>query len=63
VGTKEFNQTLSEQRAASVAGALAKRGVMRQRFKTVGYGFSSPIADNGNEAGRSQNRRIEFRRQ
>lgn len=59
-GTKEFNQALSEQRARAVAAALSQRGVVAGRMKTVGYGFARPVADNGNEKGKAQNRRIEF---
>ena len=60
-GTREFNQKLSEQRARAVADVLTQKGVSAARVKTVGYGFNQPVADNKSEAGKSQNRRIEFR--
>lgn len=59
-GAREFNQALSEQRARVVAAALAHRGVAVSRMVTVGYGFARPVADNGSEKGKAQNRRIEF---
>lgn len=58
-GSFEFNQSLSEQRAASVASYLASRGVSQLRLTTQGYGPRYPIADNGSAAGRAQNRRVE----
>lgn len=58
-GSFEFNQTLSEQRAASVASYLAGRGVAQMRISTQGYGPRYPVADNNTAAGRAQNRRVE----
>lgn len=60
VGDAAYNQTLSEQRAATVATYLAGRGVMRDRMITIGAGESRPIASNDTEAGRAQNRRVEI---
>lgn len=59
VGSAAFNQTLSENRAHSVAGYLIQRGVAANRVESLGYGFSRPIADNATEYGRAQNRRVE----
>jgi len=61
VGDTAYNQRLSQERANSVAGYLVNRGVSAQRVAAIGLGKSQPIADNGNEAGRSQNRRVEVR--
>ncbi len=61
VGSDAYNQTLSEQRAQSVANYLVSRGVNRVRIATRGYGETMPIADNGSEAGRSSNRRVEIK--
>ena len=61
VGSDEYNQRLSEQRAGSVANYLVGKGLLRQRFEVVGMGERFPIADNMAEAGRSQNRRVEVR--
>jgi outer membrane protein OmpA-like peptidoglycan-associated protein len=58
-GSFEFNQSLSEQRATSVASYLASRGVSQPRLSTQGYGPRHPVADNGTASGRTQNRRVE----
>jgi len=60
VGAAAFNQTLSENRASSVASYLLQRGVPASRVEAYGYGFSRPVADNGTEWGRAQNRRVEI---
>lgn len=59
VGSDELNQRLAEQRAASVAAALAQLGVDRRRIITAGYGKQYPIADNSSSHGRQMNRRVE----
>jgi outer membrane protein OmpA-like peptidoglycan-associated protein len=56
----QYNQTLSQQRANSVAGYLSSRGVMQQRMIVVGAGETRPVASNDTEAGRAQNRRVEI---
>lgn len=58
-GTNQYNQELSEDRASSVASFLIAQGVDRGRLVTEGYGERQPVADNGTEAGRDQNRRVE----
>ncbi len=60
VGSAEFNQQLSVNRANSVRAALNARGVISERLFTTGYGESLPIADNATEEGRQQNRRVEI---
>lgn len=59
-GTIEYNQKLSERRAAMVKGFLIDRGVKSERITTSGRGELEPIDDNGSEKGRSMNRRVEF---
>jgi outer membrane protein OmpA-like peptidoglycan-associated protein len=61
VGTDLYNQSLSEQRAGTVADYLSGRGVQRARLATKGYGESQPRASNTTEEGRAQNRRVEIR--
>lgn len=61
VGSDDYNQKLSEQRAASVSNYLVGKGLMRQRFEVVGMGERYPVASNDNDAGRAQNRRVEIR--
>ena len=58
VGSDEFNQKLSEQRAGSVRDFLVQQGVSMNNVVAVGYGKSDPIADNETAVGRAQNRRV-----
>jgi OOP family OmpA-OmpF porin len=60
VGTDEYNQKLSERRAASVKTYLAEKGgVDPGTIRTVGYGKSRPLVPNTNPANRQRNRRVE----
>jgi len=59
-GTREYNQTLSEQRADAVARYLENRRVNPSRIFTRGHGEDSPIASNSSAYGRNQNRRVEI---
>jgi outer membrane protein OmpA-like peptidoglycan-associated protein len=59
-GSTAHNQDLSQRRAVAVATILANQGVDQRRFYIEGKGESDPIASNANEAGRSQNRRVEI---
>ena len=61
VGKKEFNQTLSENRAASVKTYLASKGIEENRLRSAGFGMDKPVADNKTAAGRSKNRRVEMK--
>lgn len=60
-GSFEYNQQLSERRAAAVAQYLMSVGVDRLRLNARGYGERNPIADNNSSAGRAVNRRVEVR--
>ncbi len=60
VGTKEYNQKLSEKRANVVMEYFIKNGISPERLKAKGFGESKPIASNETEEGRSKNRRTEF---
>ncbi len=59
-GSNEYNLELSQRRAVSVATVLANQGVDQRRFYIDGRGEEDPIASNGTESGRSQNRRVEI---
>ena len=59
VGTSEYNQTLSERRAASAGNYLTGQGVNSTRLRAVGRGETEPIAANDTERGRQLNRRVE----
>jgi OOP family OmpA-OmpF porin len=58
-GTNAYNQRLSQRRSQSVADYLKRKGVTNKLY-AKGYGEDYPIADNGTEAGRSKNRRVEL---
>ncbi len=61
VGSEEYNQGLSERRAAAVREFLITRGgVDAARLLSVGFGKTRPIAPNSSNEGRSINRRVEF---
>lgn len=59
VGDERSNQALSLRRAQAVSNYLKGQGIQGRRLRAVGYGESSPIASNVNEAGRAQNRRVQ----
>jgi outer membrane protein OmpA-like peptidoglycan-associated protein len=59
IGSKEYNQKLSEARAKSVADYLARNGIAADHLKATGYGKDKPIADNSTAQGREANRRVE----
>lgn len=59
-GTRNYNNTLSEDRALAVVEYLTDMGVPRNRFKARGFGPDKPIADNDTEEGRRKNRRVEI---
>ena len=60
-GSDAYNQTLSENRARTVAGYLQSRGVPAARIRSQGFGETMPVADNTSEAGRMKNRRVEIK--
>ncbi|HYG41357.1 MAG TPA: OmpA family protein [Bordetella sp.] len=60
IGTEEYNQGLSERRAASVKAYLVSLGVDPNRIYTEGKGELQPIASNKTREGRAQNRRVEI---
>ncbi|NJN46435.1 MAG: OmpA family protein [Candidatus Competibacteraceae bacterium] len=59
-GAADYNQTLSERRARSVADYLVSRQVVPERFVVRGMGLTAPIADNSTADGRALNRRVEI---
>ncbi|SEJ56736.1 Outer membrane protein OmpA [Paraburkholderia diazotrophica] len=60
VGTREYNQQLSEARAKTVANELERRGIGASRVSLKGYAFDRPVSDNDTPEGRSRNRRTEI---
>ena len=59
-GSDAVNDPLSQQRAEAVVKALEEQGVDPFNLRAVGKGSHEPVADNGTDAGRAQNRRVEF---
>ena len=59
VGTMEYNQKLSEDRARKVSDELVYQGVSRSRIFAKGYGESRPVDSNSTQSGRAKNRRVE----
>lgn len=59
-GSDAINDPLSVNRAASVRNHLVAQGVASNRIAIDGRGAREPIADNGSEAGRARNRRVDI---
>ncbi|MEO8702601.1 MAG: OmpA family protein [Kofleriaceae bacterium] len=59
-GDPGHNQKLSDARAASVMKYLTEHGIAKPLLVSKGFGIAKPIGDNATEAGREQNRRVEF---
>ncbi|WP_353483921.1 OmpA family protein [Haliscomenobacter sp.] len=59
-GTDEYNQKLSENRAASVSRFLQQNGVISKRLTNKGFGENKPVSSNNTTSGRQQNRRVEI---
>lgn len=64
-GDKAHNQTLSEGRAQAVVKALTSPpyAAPAARLVAKGFGDTQPVADNGTEAGKAKNRRVELSKQ
>jgi len=60
VGSDEYNQKLSENRADAVRNFLLTQGVQQDNITSTGYGKAKPVADNSTSAGRAQNRRVQL---
>jgi outer membrane protein OmpA-like peptidoglycan-associated protein len=59
-GTEQYNQTLSERRAESVANYVKSRGISSSRLSLIGLGEGEPIASNETAEGKKLNRRVEI---
>ena len=60
VGSNEYNQQLSEQRAGSARDFLVQQGVSSTSVGSRGFGEESPVASNDTASGRQLNRRVEI---
>jgi len=61
IGTENYNQALSENRAISVVKYLTDHGINSSRLIYKGYGFSMPLNTNDTSEGRATNRRTELK--
>lgn len=60
VGTEDYNQKLSEDRAHSVTDYFQSKGIAADRLRAIGFGTRMPLADNVTDEGRAKNRRVEL---
>jgi outer membrane protein OmpA-like peptidoglycan-associated protein len=60
VGSDEYNQRLSEQRADSVRDYLVSQGLSGEAISAIGLGKTMPVTTNSTAVGRQQNRRVEL---
>ena len=61
IGSQDYNQKLSEDRAQSVSSYLLKEGLQSDRIVAVhGFGKLRPVATNDTPEGRQMNRRVEI---
>jgi outer membrane protein OmpA-like peptidoglycan-associated protein len=60
IGTHEYNQSLSEARAKTVANALVLRDIAASRVTTEGFAYDKPAASNDTPEGQAKNRRTEI---
>jgi len=58
VGSEQYNQVLSQNRAQAVADYLVRYGLDVNRIKAIGYGETVPAASNDTPEGRFENRRV-----
>jgi outer membrane protein OmpA-like peptidoglycan-associated protein len=59
-GSISYNQKLSVKRASAVTDYLVARNISYNRVHIKGFGETVPKYENDTDAGRSQNRRVEF---
>jgi outer membrane protein OmpA-like peptidoglycan-associated protein len=60
IGSDDYNQKLSDERAGSVRDYLVAEGVAQPSISAAGYGKSDPVADNSTASGRAENRRVQL---
>jgi outer membrane protein OmpA-like peptidoglycan-associated protein len=60
-GSAAYNRELSQRRAQAVVKYLTDQGIPVERLDAKGFGPDRPVATNDTDAGRAQNRRVEFK--
>lgn len=59
-GDAAHNMALSKQRADAVEAELEHLGINASRLSAKGFGATKPMDSNDTQAGRANNRRVEF---
>jgi OmpA-OmpF porin, OOP family len=59
-GSDDYNTNLSQGRSQSVVDYIVSQGIDSSRLSAHGYGEAKPIDTNDSDAGRANNRRVEF---
>lgn len=59
-GGADYNQALSQRRAAAVRDYLVSQGIAGDRVTAQGFGSTRSVADNSGAEGRANNRRVEI---
>lgn len=59
-GSDDYNANLSQGRSQAVVDYIISQGIESSRLTAHGYGESKPIDTNDTDAGRANNRRVEF---
>jgi OmpA-OmpF porin, OOP family len=59
-GSDDYNANLSQGRSQSVVDYIVSQGIDSSRLSAHGYGEEKPIDTNDSDAGRANNRRVEF---
>lgn len=59
-GSREYNMSLGERRAAAVRAYLSSKGANASNVEIVSFGEEQPVATGSNEAAWAQNRRAEL---
>jgi outer membrane protein OmpA-like peptidoglycan-associated protein len=60
IGSDQYNQKLSEERAGGVRDYLVSQSVSDSNVTAKGFGKNDPVADNSTSQGRAENRRVEL---
>jgi outer membrane protein OmpA-like peptidoglycan-associated protein len=61
VGSRAYNQDLSDRRARAVLEYLVGKGIAKSRLRSSGFGEDRPVDTNDTLLGRAKNRRVDFR--
>jgi outer membrane protein OmpA-like peptidoglycan-associated protein len=60
-GNVDYNQRLSDRRCQAALDYLLAKGISSEQAKLAGFSENNPLDTNETDAGRQNNRRVEFR--